>query len=482
MPDNSLCHASAKELTGLIAQREISAIELLDAHLAQIDTFNSEVNAIITLTPDHARAIALDVDRRLARGEYVGPLAGLPVAHKDLVPTAGIRTTFGSRLFEHHIPANNALIVERLLRAGAVTLGKTNTPEWGAGSQTYNEIFGATLNPYDTSKTCGGSSGGAASALAARLIPIADGSDMGGSLRNPANFCNVVGFRVSPGRVPNAEARMGWYSLAVDGPMARNVEDCALMLRAIAGPDSRSPIAIDAPGNIFAGSLKRDFRGTRIAFSADFGGQIPVAAEVRSVIDAAAPVFEAIGCSVEPACPDFSGADDSFKTLRAWSFAARFKDQVAHHPELFKSTIIWNVQQGLRLTGEDLARAEHQRTQLYQRLMSFFDRYDYLVLPVSQVVPFDVTTEYVTEIDGQPMDTYIDWMKSCYYISATGLPAISVPGGFTPTGLPVGLQIVGRHHADLAVLQLAFAFEQATRFSDRLPPMLHPTASSTQLN
>lgn len=474
MTDTSLCFHTATTLRRMLETREVSAVEILNAHLGRIDAVNPSVNAIVTLVPEHAQRLAEAVDKRLAAGESAGLLAGLPIAHKDLIPTRGIRTTFGSPLFEHHVPDTDALVVERLLAAGAVSLGKTNTPEWGAGSQTFNRLFGATHNPWQSGKTCGGSSGGAATALACRMIPIADGTDMGGSLRNPAGFCNVVGFRVSPGRVPTWPADLGWFPLGVTGPMARTVEDVALLLAAMAGPDPRSPIAIDQPGDLFWPLPPRDFRQTRIAFSADFGGQLPFEPAVVEAVEASRQVFESIGCLVDDACPGFDGADRIFKTLRAWSFASAHGDRIDSHRESYKRTIIWNVEAGKKLSGEDIARAERDRTALYQRIRLFMETHEFLVLPVSQVTPFDISTEWVEDIAGTAMQTYIDWMKSCYYISILGLPAISVPCGFTADGLPVGLQIVGRHHADLAVLQLAHAFEQATGYADAIPGVSQP--------
>jgi amidase len=475
MTDTSLCFESATTLAGFVSRREISCVELLEAHLAHIDQQNSKVNAIVTLVPDHAHKLAIDLDHRLARGEAIGPLAGLPVAHKDLFDTAGIRTTYGSPMFEHHVPEKNAIIVDRLLAAGAVTIGKTNTPEWGAGSQTFNKIFGPTRNPYDLSRTCGGSSGGAATALAMRLIPIADGSDTGGSLRNPANFCNVVGMRTSPGRVPR-RAELGWFSLGVEGPMARNVADCALMLQAIAGPHPESPISIAEPASRFEASMERDFKGVRVAFSEDFSGQLPVDPRVRKVVRQVLPHLDAIGCEVEDGCPVFGPADFVFKTLRAWSMAAKHGERIRMQREQYKETIIWNVEQGLSLTGEDLARAEKERTWLFQQVREFMDIHEFLILPVSQVPPFDLETEWVQEVDGVKMETYIDWMKSCSFISPIGLPAMSLPLGFTDDGVPVGIQIVGRQNADFEVLQMAYAIEQQTRTADRLPPIISDIA------
>jgi len=360
------------------------------------------------------------------------------------------------------------LIVERLRGAGAITIGKTNTPEFGAGSQTFNEVFGATLNPYNVSKTCGGSSGGAAVALACGMIPIADGSDTGGSLRNPANFCNVVGFRPSPGRVPHWPKEVGWFPISVQGPMARTVQDSALMLSAIAGPDPRSPIAIAQPGSLFRRPLERDFKGVRIAWSRDLG-LFPVDTCVTEVIDAQRPTFESLGCVVEQNEPDFRDADEIFKVWRAWVFELKFADLLKSHPEKIKDTVVWNVQEGQKLTGPQIGRAECKRTNLYHRVRRFMETYEFLILPVSQVLPFDINLPYINEINGEKMATYIDWMRSCYYITITGLPAISVPCGFTPEGLPVGVQIVGRHQDDFGVLQLAHAFEQATGFWKQKP-------------
>ena len=441
------------------------------AHLDQIERVNPQVNAIVTLLPERAIQGARRADDALARGEPIGPLHGLPIAHKDLVLTKGIRTTFGSTVFRDFVPDQDALIVERLRSGGAITIGKTNTPEFGAGSQTYNEVFGETPNPYDPTKTCGGSSGGAAVALACGMLPIADGSDMGGSLRNPASFCNVVGFRPSPGRVPSWPEQIAWSTLQVEGPMARTVRDVALLLSAMAGPDPRSPISISEPGSRFAQPLDRNFRGVRIAWSRDLGG-LPVDPRVTAVIDRQRHVFEALGCTVEDAEPDWTDADEVFKVLRAWRFALGRGDLLATHRDQLKDTVNWNIEAGINLTGEQIGHAEQKRTEIYHRVRTFMERYEFLILPVSQVPPFDIKQRYVAEINGVPMDTYIDWMRSCYYITVTGHPAISVPCGFTPDGLPVGVQIVGRHHDDFGVLQLAHAFEQATGFANQRPPLV----------
>ena len=472
MASDELCYMPATELAARIRARELSAREMLDAHLARIERVNPRVNAIVTrVEPEQARTLADAADAALARGDEVGPLHGLPIAHKDTEPTAGIRTTFGSPIYRDFVPTQDTALIERLRAAGAITIGKTNVPEFAAGSQTFNPVFGATLNPYDTDKTCGGSSGGAAVALACGMLPIADGSDMGGSLRNPANFCNVVGFRPSPGRVPSWPSMTPWSPLSVKGPLARTVADVALLLSAMAGPDRRAPLSIDEPGERFRAALGRDFRGVRVAWSADLGG-LPLDPRVRAVLDGQRHVFSGLGCDVADATPDFSGANEAFVTLRAVSFAVGHREHVRRHRELVKDTVVWNTEQGLRLTGEQVAAAEAAQGALYDRVRAFMDRHEFLICPVNQVPLFAVDTPYPTEIDGTPMDNYISWMKSAYYITMTGLPAISVPCGFTDDGLPVGVQIVGRHHDDFGVLQLAHAFERATRVGERRPPVV----------
>jgi amidase len=470
MPASELCFLTARELAARIRRRDLSAREVMEAHLAQIERLNPRVNAIPTLLPERAMEGAKAADEALARGSDVGPLHGLPIAHKDLVDTAGIRTTYGSPIYADHVPARDALIVERIRGAGAITIGKTNTPEFGAGSQTFNPVFGATLNPYDTTKTCGGSSGGAAVALACGMLPIADGSDTGGSLRNPANFNNVVGFRTSPGRVPMWPSSVPWSPLSVQGPMARTVGDVAVFLSVLAGFDSRSPIALETPGSRFAAPLDRDFHGVRVAWSRDLGG-LPVDARVTAVIEAQRKTFESLGCIVEEVDPPLEGADEAFRIVRAWRMEAGRAETVRNHRDQVKQTVIWNVEEGLKLSGPDISRAEKLRAQLFENMRLFMGTYEFIVCPVNQVPPFDVTTEYVTEINGVKMESYIDWMRSCSHITSTGHPAISVPAGFTPEGLPVGLQIVGRFRDDFGVLQLANAFETATECWKRRPPL-----------
>jgi amidase len=465
---SELCFLTARELAVRLRRREVSAREVTEAHLRQIERLNPKVNAIVTLTADQALADASAADDRMAHGEAVGALHGIPVAHKDLFETKGVRTTFGSPIYADYVPDFDALPVRRLKEAGAVSLGKTNTPEFGLGSQTFNQVFGATLNPWDLSKTCGGSSGGAAVALACGMVAIADGSDMGGSLRNPANFNNVVGLRPSPGRVPGPPG--SWATLSVAGPMARTVGDLALALSVMAGPDGNSPIAIAEDASYFAGPLQRDFHQVRIAWSSDFGG-LPIEPAVRSVLESQRHAFESLGAHVEDAIPDLADAYECFQTLRALGLAQTRGPLLAKHRAQIKDTAVWNIEKGLALTGDEIGRAERLRVQLFQRMKRFMDEYEFLVVPVNQVSPFSVETPYPNEIDGIAMETYIDWMKSCYFITVTGHPAISAPCGFTPDGLPVGVQIVGRYRDEFGVLQLANAFEEATGLWKRQPPV-----------
>jgi amidase len=468
-PLAEICFIDAVDLARMIRDKEVSALEVMTAFLSQIEQVNPKVNAVCSFIGEEAALnAAKKADEKLAKGEPVGPLHGLPHAVKDLALTDGIRTTFGSRIYKDFIAGEDALFVERLKQGGAIIIGKTNTPEFGAGSQTFNEVFGATRNPYDLSKTCGGSSGGAAVALACGMLPLADGSDLGGSLRNPASFCNVVGFRPSPGRVPSHPVMLAWNTLAVEGPMGRTVQDVALLLSVMAGPDERSPISINEPGSTFSRPLQRDFKGARIAWSRDLG-RYPVQPVVNEVCDRARSVFAALGCQVDDGQPDFNDADEIFQTLRAWAFAQTRGDDFIKHRSLMKDTVIWNIEQGLKLSGVDVARAEAKRTQLYHRVREFMERYEFLILPVSQVAPFPVDIDWVREINGVKMGSYIDWMATCYAITLTGLPAISVPCGFTSDGLPIGLQIVGRYQRDFDVLQLAFAFEQATQYGGIRP-------------
>jgi amidase len=463
-----LCQMSAVELARRLARKEVSARDVMRAHLTQIERVNPKVNAIVTLVADQAMASAAKADEAVMRRDPIGALHGLPAAHKDLVDTAGIRTTLGSPFYRDNVPTRDALIVTRMRAAGAITVGKTNTPEFGAGSQTFNTVFGATNNPYDVSRTCGGSSGGAAVAVAARMLPIADGSDAGGSLRNPPAFCNVVGLRPSPGRV--ASESTSWSPIAVAGPIARTVADVALFLSAIAGGDPRGPLSIDEDPARFRAPLGRDFKGVRVAWWRGLGG-VPFEPEIRRVVDGNRKIFEDLGCVIEEAEPDFAGVDEAFPLLRYTGNYSRYAPLVRQRPDWVKDTIKFEVAQAERASGADIGRALARQAQMYNQSRQFFERYAYFILPVTQVEPFDVKTEYPTQIAGTAMTSYIDWMRACWYVSFMSNPAISVPAGFSAAGLPVGLQIVGRHRDDWSVLQLAHAFEQATNHGRRLPAL-----------
>jgi amidase len=472
MATNELCFTTATELATRIRARELSAREVMTAHLEQIARVNPAVNAIVSMLPaEQALALADDADRKLAAGEASGPLHGLPIAFKDLEDAVGFPTTSGSPLFKDFYPERDAALVERLKYGGALGIGKTNVPEFGLGSHSYNTVFGVTRNPYDLTKSAGGSSGGAGAALACGMLPIADGSDMGGSLRNPGNFNNVVGFRVSPGLVPNWPSSAPWLPLSVKGPMARTVEDIALLLQAITGWDPRDQLSYSVPSGHFAQPLDRDFAGVRIAWAPDLGG-LPVDPRVTAVLESRRSVFADLGCDLEAAVPDLHDADAIFYDLRAFSLASSRGELLKEHRAAIKPEAIWNIEEGFKLSAVDVGKAMTRQAALYERVRVFMETYEFLICPVNQVPPFDIDLHYPTEINGVAMDTYIAWMKTAFHITVTRLPAISVPCGFTPEGLPVGVQIVGRPRADFAVLQLAHAFEQATEVWKRRPPVV----------
>ena len=455
---DTLTRLSAIDLAALMRNKQVSACEVLEAHLRQVEALNPTVNAIVTLDVDEAVRRAGHADYEIAHGRLLGRLHGLPIAHKDLLDTAGMRTTYGSPIFRDHVPDRDARIVARLRRCGAIAFGKTNTPEFGAGSQTFNPIFGATRNPYDLTKTCGGSSGGAAVALACGMMPIADGTDTGGSLRNPASFCSVVGLRPSSRFGVRAPMAAVWNELTVVGPMARSAEDVALIFRALTT-------------RAFP-SLLRDFRNVPIAWAADFAG-LPFDPAVAGVLSSRRSTFEALGCVPEDASPAFPEADAIFRVIRASGFYRQYGEAVLNNRALVKETVLGEVERGAAITNAELHDAKRKRARLRRGLAELMRRYEFLVLPTVQVPPFPIEQQYVTEVAGVQMESYIDWMRSCYYISITGHPATSVPAGFTPDGLPVGLQIVGRPGADWEVLQLAHAFEMAR---GPLPPPQIPAS------
>jgi amidase len=450
-----ICFKGARALSSLIHGRQLSAREVMAAHLAQIGRSNPTLNAIVAkLDDERCLALAGEADERIERGGTIGPLHGLPVAFKDLQPAVGFPFTRGSPIFKDFFPAADSIVVERLKRAGAIPIGKTNVPEFGMGSHTYNAVYGTTVNAYDHSKSAGGSSGGAAAALAAGMLPIADGSDLGGSLRNPASFNNIVALRPSVGLVPVAPEGLPGPHFGVTGPMGRSVADVAFLLSVMAGPDPRDPSCVVSNPSLFAETLDRDWHGVRVAWCPDLGG-LPLDQRVRAIIEGRRRVFEDLGCIVEDACPDLADADEIFLTLRAWRSAALYGALLPAHAHRMKPEAIWEIELGQSLAGADVDRAAARHVRLLERVRRFQARYQFLVSTVSQVPPFAATLDWPRVVDGVRMDSYIAWMKSCYWISVTNCPAVSVPAGFTTDGLPVGLQIVGRHLADFELLQLA---------------------------
>ncbi len=478
MSDRDLCFTPATALQRLYRTRKVSPLEVMQAVLARIDAVNPRVNAYVTLVRESALAEAKKATAGLARrSAALGPLHGVPVSIKDLTPTKGIRTTWGSKIFEHHVPEADALYVERLKRAGAIVVGKTNTPEFGAGGNTFNAVFGVTRNPWNTALTCGGSSGGAAVALATGMGPLAQGSDLGGSLRTPAAFCGVVGFRTSPGLIPVYPSELGWDSLSVTGPMARTVSDVALMLSTMAGPDDRAPLSYAVDPRRFTAAVNRpSIKGWKVAWTPDLAGMIPVDQEVAAVAEQATHVFRSLGARVEHACPDFRETNEIVLATRGLGMVARHADKLAQWESVMQKGLVWNIKQGLSLTPEQIGNGEKLRTRLWHRVREFMETRDLLLLPTVAVPPFPVEQPYPTEINGKPLDNYTQWFFLTYGITLTSLPAISVPCGFTRSGLPVGLQIVGRRRQEAAVLQAAAAFEAAAPWAGQIPPVVSEAA------
>jgi amidase len=469
---DDFCFASAAELARLIRTREVSAREVMAAHLARIERVNPTLNAIVAkLDDDECMALADAADRRTASGEPLPPLHGLPTAFKDLQSAVGFPYTRGSPIYKDALPTEDSVLVDRLRRAGVLAIGKTNVPEFGMGSHTYNNVYGTTLNPYDTTKSAGGSSGGAGAALATGMVPIADGSDLGGSLRNPGNFNNIVGFRPSVGLTPTWPTSFPLLGFSVNGPLARSVADVALLMSAMAGPDPRDPSLLPVDPAAFRAPLEREFRGVRVAWCPDLGG-LPLDSRVLAVLSAQRKTFEDLGCTVEEAHPDLAEADSIFLTIRAFRSAATYGPLLAQYRELLKPEAIAEVELGQSLTTAAVAQAMVRHGQLMDRMRRFEERYAFTLCCVNQLPPFDAAIDWPKEIAGVAMEHYIAWQKSCYWITATFRPAISVPAGFTPSGLPVGIQVVGRYRDDFGVLQLAHAFEQATQVGLRRPAMV----------
>jgi amidase len=474
---DEVCLLEASELSRNIRARRLSCREVMTAYLSRIARLNPAINAIVSMQDETRLLREADArDDELAHGNWRGFLHGFPHAVKDMAATAGIRTTMGSPLLANFVPQHDAIFVERLKKAGVVIIGKTNTPEFGLGSQTYNTVFGATRNAYDPTRTAGGSSGGAASALAMRLLPVADGSDMGGSLRNPAAFNNVYGFRPSAGRVPQGPSLDVFIAqLGTDGPMARTVEDLAQLLAVMAGYDARAPLSLADNSAIFAGDLNADIKGKRIAWLGHWSGHIPLEPGITDLCEAGLRVLQNLGCSIEPVLPDFPPEDiwRTWVTLRQFlvrGALSAFADDPLKSAEL-KPEVQWEIESSRKLTAHDIYRATARRTAWYKVVLALFDKYDFLALPSAQVFPFAVETHWPTEIAGRTMDTYHRWMEVVVSITLTGCPAISVPVGFNGAGLPMGMQLVGRPRGDLDVLRLAHAYDIATRWPQQRPAM-----------
>jgi amidase len=463
-----LVDLTAVEQRRLIGEREVSATELLDAHLARIDAVNPAVNAIVALDPEVGRRRARAVDDAIVRGDDPGPLAGLVTAHKDLTETADFTTTYGSPLFAGYRPAADSLLVARMKAAGAVAVGKTNAPEFGAGSHTFNQVYGVTRNPWGLGCSAGGSSGGAAVALTCRMVATADGSDTGGSLRNPAAWGNVVGFRPTVRVVPRVNPGNAWMPISTEGPMGRTVADVALLLAVLAAPDRRDPMhrPIDLPAE-----LRPPSRPVRVAWSPRLG--VPVETSQLDVLAGTRQAMLDLGWDVVDDEPELALADPCFRVLRAWNIAngptARFHDRIGE----IKVTIQDEIRRGTALTQAEVATAYAQLAALWRETVAFLDRgYDVLACPVTQVAPFPVETEYPTVVAGVQLSNYIDWMAACWRITVTGCPALSLPAGFDDDGLPVGVQLVTRQGADVQLLRIATALEEATGHASRQPPLL----------
>jgi amidase len=475
---NDLILMDATVLASAIHSRKVSCVEVMSAYLDHIEQLNPTVNAIVALQDREQLMVqARERDAQLARGESMGPLHGFPLAVKDLQAVKGIRMTMGSAILKDFVPSADGLMVQKLREAGALFIGKTNTPEFGLGSHTYNSVYGATRNAYDPKRSAGGSSGGAAVSLALRMLPVADGSDYGGSLRNPAGWNHVFGFRTSIGRVPD-DARDGWLpSMAVTGPMARNVTDLALLLSVQAGFDARLPLSLEGDGIPFRQRLERSFKGKRIAWCGDFNGFTPCEPGVLELCSAAVKNFESLGCAVEEAIPDFDleAVWRALIRLRGWQqggpLLGFYTDPVKR--ALLKPEAIYEIETGLKQSAYDITAASVVRTEWTKAVRRFFERYDFFVAPTAQVFPFDVNEHWPREIAGKRMESYHEWMKGTFLVTMSGCPALAVPAGFNDKGLPMGIQLVGPNRQEFGCLQLAYAYESILNTAQhRLPALL----------
>lgn len=475
LSDTAIPSWDATRLATAIAGRAVSCAEVMEAYLDRIAALNPVANAIVSLRPrEELMAEARARDGELAAGGSVGPLHGFPQAIKDLSPCAGLPTSQGSPIFAGEIAAADSIMVARMRAAGAIFVGKTNVPEFGFGSQTFNPVFGATVNPFDPTRTCGGSSGGAAVAVALGLLPVADGSDQGGSLRNPAAYNNVFGLRTTPGRVPLGADEVFLPSLTVNGPIARTVPDIGLLLSVQAGFEPRTPGTILDDPAVFAGPIDPQIRGLRVGWLGDLGGKVPLEDGISELCETALRVLEALGARVEPALPDFplESVFQAWMKLRSWAVASARGDLYADPAKraLMKADARWEVEQGQKLSAVDVAQASAVRSAWYGCLGRLFERFDVLVLPSAQVFPFPIETPYPTAIAGRTMDTYHRWMEVMIPFTMGGLPAISVPVGFGSAGLPMGMQIAGPSHAEMRVLRVAHAYDLATGWVKTRPP------------
>jgi amidase len=455
----------------MIRDEKITPVEVADSFLDRIGKINPLINAYCTVAADSALEAAKHKGKELSGGKPPGPLCGLPVAIKDVTLTKGIRTTFGSTLYKDYVPDIDSLTVERLKEAGAIIIGKTNTPEFAAGGATYNDLFGPTSTPWNTKYNSGGSSGGSAAAVAAGLCALAGGNDLGGSLRIPASFCGIVGLRPSPGRVPGYPNDLNWDTMSLEGPMARSVADLALMLDVLSGPDKRSPVALLPKESSFFESVKnREKRTIKVAWS-DNLNLTPVDEEVLAIARASINILRDLGWTVVEETPDFSGLQKTAAVLRGVRYGALYQDKL-DNPEFIEKVnpnIINNTRQGLALSAAEIAGAERHRSQLWQHMLEFYSRYDLIITPTVPVKPFLANTAYPTEINGKPMESYIDWIMLTYAFSVTGLPAISLPCGWTHDGFPVGLQIAGKPAGERELLIAAACYEEANPWLHKRP-------------
>ncbi|SHG88337.1 amidase [Marivita hallyeonensis] len=463
-----LCAKSARDVITLLRKREVSTTDLIDASLARMDQVEPEVNAVVTRCPERARAAKTSADSLLA---------GLPIGIKDLNPVKGVRTTFGTKGYADHVPDASDPLVLRLEERGAVVLGKTNTPELGAGAQTFNAVFGITRNPWNTALTPAGSSGGAAVSLATGEFWLSHGSDYGGSLRSPANFCGIVGMRPSPGVAGGSSAQLGFHNGGVDGPMARDVLDCALFLDAMSGWDPTWPISFPAPEQSFFETAQRDAGEIRIAFTPNMNGFAPIMGEIESVLRAALELVQSPKVQIEEHCPDLPRLADAFRAMRCLSFLGSYQITPPEIRQHYKATILGNVADADAMTFADFAAAERDRSAIYNTMRVFFETYDVLALPVNGIPPFPVEIEYPTEVAGQKMNDYIDWLRFAFLSTVAGLPALSLPVGFTASGLPVGLQLIGPPRGEGRLLQVAHSLEQALALPVTLIDPMGPTRS-----